>query len=452
MASITFGGLASGLDTNSIIDKLMSIERQPIDRLQKQRQQETTRRTLIGDILTKMNSLSTAVLALNTQAAVQGRSVDVPQGAPFSATVQGAAPTGAYSIQVNALAQAQRTYSNAVANADTTGIFTAGTIAVTVGGTTANVNVNGADSLNTLATKLNATGLRLSAAVIYDGTNYRMVVNGADTGASNAITFSDPAGTGLGLDAPANTVVAAQNASVKIDGLTVTSSSNTVSGSIPGVTLTLKGTSGTASTLTVSQDPEKLKTALKGVVEAYNAVMSLVNKQFPSDSKSQLGPETLAGDSTLRQLQGSLLGLPTVRGGPAGNAFTTLAEIGVNVDRYGTMSIDQDRLQKSLDRDASAVTNLLAGTDSTNGVMKKIADGFKIYTDFVDGALPGKQKTIDSRIQILDADIARMEAAATAYETNLRQQFTAMEQLISSLQSQTGALTAQLGLGRSGNG
>lgn len=451
MASITFGGLASGLDTNSIIDKLMTIERQPIDRLQQQRQQETSRRTLIGDILTKMNSLSTAVLALNTQTAVQGRAVDVPQGAPFSAAVQGGAPTGAYSIEVSALAQAQRTYSSAVSNADTTGLFSAGTVTVSVGGTSADVSVTASDSLNTLATKLNATGLRLSAAVIYDGTNYRMVVNGADTGSSNAITFSDPAGTGLGLDVPANTVVAAQNASVKIDGLTVTSSSNTVSGSIPGVTLTLKGTSGTASTLSVTQDPEKLKTSLKGIVDAYNAVMTQVNKQFASDGKTQLGPETLAGDSTIRQLQVTLLGMPTVRGGPTGNTFTTLAEIGLNVDRFGAMSIDQDRLQKALDRDPSAVTNLLVGTDATNGVMKKIADSFKLYTDFVDGALPGKQKTIDTRLQIIDADIARMESAMTVYERNLRQQFTAMEQLISSLQSQTGALTAQLGLGQNNN-
>ena len=120
MASpITFGGLASGMDTNSIIDKLVQIERQPIQALQTQRAQETSKKALIGYINTKLTTLSSKLDVLKTQTAVQGRKIDLDDAAPFTADVQGGAPTGTYSIQVNQLAKAQRTYSNTFAGADT---------------------------------------------------------------------------------------------------------------------------------------------------------------------------------------------------------------------------------------------------------------------------------------------------------------------------------------------
>lgn len=450
MASpITFGGLASGIDTNSIIDKLVQVERQPIISLQTEKAQANARKQLLGDISTKLGTLTDKFNALKTQAAVQGRKIDVPKDAPFTADVQGSAPVGSYSIQVTQLAKAQRTYSNTFAGADTAGLLAAGTIGLTIGGTTANVTVAATDTLNTVAQKINASGLRVSAAVVYDGTNYRMVLNGRDTGAANAITITDT-GTGSGLNVAANTVVAAQNAQIKMDGIDVSSATNTISNSLPGVTLTLKTTSATPTNISVSEDSSKLKAALKDIAEAYNAVMGVLNKQFTTDGKTQLGPETLAGDSTARQMQTTLLQMPTMIAGPMGNAFTTLAEIGVNVDRYGTMSIDEARLDKALTTDANAVANLVAGSDTTNGAMKKLGDSLKLYTDFVDGAIAVKQKTIDARIKVIDDDIARMDTAAAAYEQRLRQQFSQMEQLISSFQSQTNYLT-QLSSSNSSN-
>lgn len=448
MASpITFGGLASGLDTNAIVDKLVQVERQPILRLQRQREAENARKTLIGELVAKVSTLTTRLDALKTQAAVQGRKADLPAGAPLTAEVQGGAPTGSYSIQVNQLATAQRTYSNAFADAEATGILTAGTISFSIGASSASIHVTNGDSLNSVVQKINASGLRLSAAVVYDGTHYRIVINGRDSGSANAIRITDGAGTGLGLDNPAHTVVAAQNAQITIDGIVVSSPTNTIAGSIPGVTLTLKAASAGPTTLTVAENPDGLKTALKDIAAAYNEVMGLLNKQLTTDGKNNpLGPETLAGDSTARQLQATLFGLTTLTAGPPGNPFSTLAEIGLTVDRFGVMSLDEARLQRALSTNSTAVANLIAGSDASNGAMKRITDQLRLYTDLVDGVLPSKQKTIDSRIKSIDDDIARMEAAAQAYERRIRQQFIEMEQIIASFQSQSGAL-AQLSLG-----
>ncbi|MCS6912319.1 MAG: flagellar filament capping protein FliD [Myxococcales bacterium] len=448
MASpITFGGLASGLDTNAIVDKLVQVERQPILRLQRQREAENARKALIGELVTKVSTLASKLDALKTHAAVQGRKVDLPSGAPLVAEVQGGAPTGSYSIQVNRLATAQRTYSNTFADAEATGIFTAGTISLSIGASSASIHVTNADSLNSVAQKINASGLRLSAAVVYDGTHYRLVLNGRDTGSANAIHITDPGGTGLGLDNPAHTVVAAQNAQITVDGIVVSSPTNTVSGSIPGVTLTLKATTPEPITLMVAENPDGLKAALKDIASAYNEVMGLLNKQFTNDGKNHpLGPETLAGDSSIRQLQAMLFGMTTLVGGPPGNTFSTLAEIGLTVDRFGVMSLDEARLQRALSTSSTDVANLIAGSDASNGAMRRITEQLKLYTDLVDGVLPNKQKSIDTRIKSIDDDIARMEAAAQAYERRIRQQFIEMEQIIASFQSQSGAL-AQLSLG-----
>src|SRR5262245_11427107 len=106
---IVFGGLASGMDTNAIIDKLVSIERQSITRLENQKKAGTTRKTLISDLITKLGTLSTELGKLNTSTAVKGRTFSLADTADFTATVSGGAPIGSYNINVTQLAQAQRT-------------------------------------------------------------------------------------------------------------------------------------------------------------------------------------------------------------------------------------------------------------------------------------------------------------------------------------------------------
>lgn len=450
MASpITFGGLASGIDTNSIIEKLVQVERQPITTLQQERADQQARKALVTSLTSKLSALADSLKPLELQSGVQGRAVSTPGGAPFTATVTGTAPVGSYDISVLLLAQAQRTYSNSFASADVAAGLNAGTVTLTTGGKSAQVSVTAADTLSDVAGKINNAGLALSAAVIYDGAQYRIVINGQSTGGQNAISFSDPASTGLGLDVPANTVVQAQDAKITVDGLTARSSTNTFSGIIPGVTLTVaalsavNGNGAPATTaLRVEDDPGKLSMALQAIVSSFNAAMGAVQAQIPAaDGTKRLGSNTLVGETVVRDAQVALMSFTTTAAGPVGNRYGTLAELGVSIDRYGTMTLDQQKLRVALTRDAGAVTNLLTGS---SGVMKKLGAMLKGFTDFVDGTLSNKGKTIDSRIQDIDAKVEQLDRAATAYETNLRQQFAAMEQLIASFNSQTSSLTSIL--------
>ncbi len=436
---ITFGGLSSGLDTNSIITKLVQIEKQPIVDMQTSVTAAQNRQSILADLSTKLSTLQTSLSALNTQAGVQGRTVNVAAGATYTATAAGNAAVGNYNVVVSQLAQAQRTYSNTYSDPAAKGL-TAGTITISEGGKKASISVTGADSLNTVASKINSSGLNLSASVVYDGTKYRMVVNGEDTGQQNAIKFTD-SGTGLGLNLVANTVLAAKDAKLTVDGLAVTAATNTVTGIVPGVTLTLSGTAKTHYTLSVTDDPTKLQTTLQSVATAYNAVMDQVNKQMPkAGATSQPGAGSLAADPAVLQLQSTMRGLTVLTGGPKGNAFTSLVEIGISVDRYGTMSLDTNRLQTALATHSGAVTDLLVGTNGTNGLSTKLANRVTMYTDPVGGVLTSDSQGIGRQITTMNHSIDRMSRLADVYQQGLQNQFSVMEQLISRYNGQTSSL------------
>jgi flagellar hook-associated protein 2 len=297
-----------------------------------------------------------------------------------------------------------------------------------------------------VADKINVSGLDLSASVVYDGSAYHLVINGNDSGQKNAITFTD-SGTGLGLDVAANTKVSAQDAQLQVDKLAVTSATNTVTGIIPGVTLTLNGTSANDYSLGVVNDPTKLQNSLQAVVTAYNAVMGEVNQQMPQPgSTTQLGANTLVGDPAMLQLQSMMLDLPITTGGPAGNTYTMLSDIGINVDSTGTMSLDTNKLQAALTNDPTAVTNLLVGTNGTNGLASALANTISTFTDPVDGVLQADSQGIAQQISSQNDDIAQMNTMAQAYQQSLQTQFSAMEQLISSYQGQTSSLAGLTGL------
>ncbi len=441
---ITFGGISSGIDTNSIITKLVQIEKRPIVDLQTRVTSAQTRQGLLGGLSTKVNDLQTSLRALTTQAGISGRAATVASGAPYTATAGPGSALGDYSVIVNQLAQAQRTYSNAFPDPAKAGLLKAGTLTLSTGGKSASITIGAGDNLNQVASQINGAGLSLTASVVYDGSEYRMVINGGSAGKQNAVTFAD-AGTGLALDVPANTVIPAKDARLSVDGLVVSSSSNNVTGIIPGIALSLTGTSGTAYTTSITNDPTKLQTSLEAVATAYNAVMGLVGKQMPqTGSSTPLDDTTLVGDSAVLQLQTTMFNLPVSTAGPKGNTFTALAEIGLTVDRYGTMSLDANRLQTVMATKGSAVIDLLVGTDGKNGLASKLANGVQAFTDPVSGVLVSDNQSIGQQITAMNKSIDRMSRMADAYQTNLQAQFSAMEQLISTYNSQTSSLTQML--------
>jgi len=426
MATISFGGLGSGLDTNSIVTGLVNASQGPLNQIKNQATGLTTVNTSLSNVATVLGKLQTALEAVDEVKEVGSYTASSSNSA-IVATATGSASPGSYQVSVDRLATEQRTYSTGYGASDSA-LGVSGALNFSIGGGTAtSISLDSSDTLDSIASKINSSGARVSASVINDGSQFRLQVRGLDTGAANAITFS---GTALGLDVKDNTRQAAQDSQVTIDGFAITRSSNQVIGAISGVTLNLTATTaaGSPSTVKVDTDPNGLKNKLSSVVSAYNAVVDMVHN-LAGFGSTKASVDGLAGDSLLRSLTSRM---SNAVGTQVGNGtYQTLGSIGVSLDRDGHMSLDSDKLNKALAADPSGVANVIAGPDSTTGAVDVLRDVVKAFGLAGTGAIAQRQTSLASRIKDTNARADKEQARLDAYADALRKQFTALDTLMS---------------------
>lgn len=444
MANISFGGIASGLDTGAIITALVNEAKQPMDLLTQQQSDYKSQSTKLSNINTKLTALQDAAKALDTKTEALGNTVTSSDTSVLSATAIGGAAMGSFSIQVTSVAQAERSYSSTFSSSSQAGLAGTGTLSIAVGSNTAvNVDITADDTLNTIAQKINSSGANVSAGIFYDGSNYRLQVTGTQTGKANAIDFTETAGLSLGLSAAGAEKQSASDAVVVIDGLqelTVTSSSNTITGAVPGVTLNVAKT-GT-STVGVDRDSDGLKTKLNTFIKAYNDVMNTLNAEFDYVGVAK-GADSLNGDSAMQTLQASLRNMVGKSVDNGGSMLSTLASIGVSSQRDGTLSLDDAKFGSAVSTDYDGVASLLAGKVDGQGVMGQISAGIDPYTA-TDGILHNRIDGLATRNRDIDKQLADMQTRLDDYQSQLEEKYSTLEQTIGNLKNQGSALTSIL--------
>jgi flagellar hook-associated protein 2 len=440
--AIQFGGLASGLDVNAIIDGLMKVERVPLDRLLARKASVDKAKDAVSDLSKKLAALRAAADTLATPSSYASFAVTSADATTVAATVSGAAAPGVYGIRVNALAKEERTQSNTWTSS-TSALNTSGTLGITVGSNPqVDVAINNADSLATIASKINASGARVSASVVYDGTSYRLLVRGLDTGAANAITFVEAGGLNLGLALAANQIQAAENASFVMDGITITRPTNQVSDLIPGVTLALGKVSSATVNVTVASDPEALKKKIESFVTAYNDVVKAAHDAAGFGSQKAVTPE-LSGDPSIRSALSRLAEIMYTPVTGTTGPYTTLASVGLAQKSDGTIAIDGAKLSSALAANATAVAKLFT-VDSTlgaTGAMGAFKSAIDLISTDAGSLLKSRIDGLASLSQRLQKDADALELRASRYESRLRQQFTALEKRMSAYQSQLAAVS-----------
>ena len=438
--TITFGGIGSGMDTESIVSALVGVERTGQQQLASKLSATNSSISNLSSISSLLSKLKTAADALDTATEV-GSYKATSSNTAIVASANGLASPGKYSIQVDKLAKEQRTYSNTIASASTA-LGQAGTLSLKVGsGTAVNINVAATDKLDDVINKINSAGLRVSASAFFDGTNYRIQLRGQDTGAANNLTITET-GTTFGFNTVGNTVQAAQDAEIKLDGFTIKSATNQITGAIRGVTLALTAETTSAVSVGVDSDPEGLKTKLNALVEAYNAVVTKV-KDTAGSGSIKARDEVLAGDSTLRSLTSRISrALQTDIGGTG--QYRTLGSVGLSLDRNGKLSLDSVKLDKALAADSAGVTTLLAGTDTAKGVLDTVSEVADAFTRRDTGLLSIKNTALTDQTKRLQARIDREETRINRYADLLRKQFTQMDTQVAGWNAQGNYLSNAL--------
>ena len=320
-----------------------------------------------------LSNLQSALGGLANIQTLAQRSVGVSPNGAVTATAGNTTQPGTYALTGIHLATAESLISSGSPSAS--GSFGAGTLTIRVGNQTAvNINIaSGSSSLADIAQAIDQANAGIRASVVFDGSKYHLVLTGDGTGAANAFTVTgsgalagfsyNPAASGLGLSSSAT------NASFSLDGLTITSGSNTINGVVPGLSLTL-AQSG-AATVTVSQNANALEHAANNLVSALNSVLSTITKNASYTPTSGGGP--LFGNVGIEIIRSDLLSAISRSANPAaalGSPYSSLSSIGFTVTSGGTITFDAATFENAAQTNYGAVASLLGevGTATNAGV------------------------------------------------------------------------------------
>jgi len=476
MAIITFGGLATGLPTDDIVTKLMAVQRSPIDRLENDKEYEATRLKAYSQLNTRLTDLKTAVDAMNITSEVRTTKVSLSSVSAITATSADATP-GSYNISVAQIAQVQKNVSIGYVS-KTSATFGTGT--VTVNGKAITIDSTN-NSLQGLMTAINAqsgtTGV--NATIINDGNGvnpYHLILTGKD--ASTSYTATSQLTGGLGVELNITKTQDAKQAVLFVDGTKVVSNSNNVSDVISGVTMTLNAVSAKSyagtpeagvdswdwvdpptyinTTMNVVADPGTLKEKISTFVSSYNKVMEWINQGYDTKTakdtnktdstatdttkEEDILSDYLRGDSTVRGIKRGLQSILTDSVNVTGS-LQILRDIGISTNNNGTLTLNSSKLDKALESGLDGMVKLLAGEDNVDGVMKKFNSYLIDRTSTTQGMYADKKNQYKTRVERLDTQIAQKETMMEKIEKTMRARFTAMELLVSNLNSQSNYLT-----------
>ncbi len=436
MTAVTFSGLASGLDTSSLISQLVAAEKVPEQQLQSEQSDLSAKKSIVDNLSTTVASLGSLMGGMTLSSDVQYRTASASD-AHVTVAASGDATATAHDVRVDQLAKSQVTTSRTFASAGA-GVLGDGGLTIQTGtGTPANVTWSATDTLADVASKINDAKAGVSASVLYDGSSYRLVVSADQTGTTNAATFTD-SGDSLDLSDPANVQVAAQDAKVTIDGIQVTRPTNIIDDALNGVTITAVSAQAATdpdTTLTVSVDHDAIKSQLGLLVNDYNGIISAINQQL-TYTGTTAGTDTLFGDSTLQQLKSTMDSIATKSFGGM-----TMSDLGLTFDKTGVLSLDDTTLDAKLDANPNALNDLFV----TGGLSQSFVDMSNAYTEAGDGILTSKSQGFTDESTQLQSQIDQIESNATALQTRLQDQFNALEATMSKLNSQASQVSSILG-------
>lgn len=405
MAGLTAAGIGSGLDVNGLVTQLMSVERRGLSVIQRSQSGIQTKLSAYGSISGSLSSLAEAARRLTQPSVVTSLTATSSNKEMVTATADSTAVPGSSSVNVTQLAQVQRLISPRV-NDVTTAIGT-GRLTIAVGTYDSNDNSftnksgttpvtieigEGQNTLEGLRDAINNANAGVAASLVNDGQGFRLVLTSSSSGASNSIkltvedndgnnlddetggatpaaaSFStanlgglsflafDPTAGGQGSGRNLQQIQAAQSAQFTIDGIPITSETNTVTGAVKGVTFNLNQVTTTPVRLDIKQDTTIVTNAVNAFVGAFNATSNLLKAQ--GASTGDLSRETMPSQIQ-RELRAALRGTLSAYN-------LSMSDVGMSFDKDGILSLNTSKFTEALAKDPTIARKLFADTGSTS--------------------------------------------------------------------------------------
>lgn len=380
---LNFTGLASGIDTSKIIDGLTSLTQNRIKAFRERQAVQTATQAVFTGLQSKLSALQGTLpaLARSIGGAVEARKVTSTDETALTGTASTSAANGSYTIKVNSLAQAQQLGSTTFSSPTVT--LKTGTVQFQVGtGNSSTITIDSSNNtLQGLAQAINNANIDVKAAVVGDGTNYRLLLSSTKTGAGNTISITNnlTLGSGASINLSNQVVQAASDAEIQIGSgpgaIIVTHSTNRIDNVIAGVTLNLSKADSTKSiNLTVGADTTMAVNAVQDFVKAYNDVIDYIDARDNFDPQSQTAGPLLGNRDTAELRTALAMALSSAVPGVNG-AMNRMQAVGLSFDDKGRMVFDSSKLSRAINDEIPGISSAdvkrlfaLSGTSDANAV------------------------------------------------------------------------------------
>ncbi|WAM51574.1 flagellar filament capping protein FliD [Vreelandella venusta] len=446
MASISSLGIGSGLKLNELLDQLQDAERGKLKPIERQLETQQTKISAYGQLQSALSQFQTAAAELNDSALYESLSTNVG-GDAITATADGEAQPGSYNVTVNTLATRGTLASEGVAELDASLTTAEQTLTFSFGdGSSKEVTIGANSSLEDIRDAINASeDSGVNATIVNDGTNYRLALSSSETGADASITGFSFSGTEPFAADTDNTLQAGTDAALTVNGIAITSPTNQVEGAIQGVTLNLQEEGD--STVEVEQNTRAVREAITGFVDAYNELKGTIGELTSYNAETGVAGE-LNGDNTVRTVESRMRSI--LSGGIEGE-FSVLSDIGISLQRDGTLSIDESELDNAIVNNQDALSVFFAGDADESGMAGQLNQGLDQLlgtNGAVKGAITGAENRVESLVEHYTRTEQNIERTISRYRTQFGQldsMIAQMNQTSSYLTQQFDALDAQLG-------
>ena len=427
-------GGTTGIDVTSAVDAILYADRAPERGWQAQQATLSSQTAALNQLSSESSSLADALSTLqSTSGSLSAATATSSNTNILTATAAGGTAASSHLIVVNNLATTGSWYSDAQTNSSTP--LTAGSFEITAGGATTTISVSSSDTLDSLAASINSKSLGVTANIVTDSTGARLTLVSTASGASGDFTVGNDSSVAF---TRANT---GKDASLTVDGVPISSATNTVTGALSGVTLDLTSSDpNTEISLNVAPDTSSITSAVNSFVTAYNTLITDVNSQFSYDSSTGTAG-VLQSDSTIQALQSALLSATTYSSGSG--TISTLDALGISTNSDGTLTVNSATLASAISTNSAAVSSFFQGT-SDSGFAASLTSTLNTYTDTTQGAFTIDLTSISNEYQDLTDQTNSLEVYLTAQQTILTAKYNAADIAIQQLPQQLAQIKALL--------
>jgi flagellar hook-associated protein 2 len=428
------GSSSSGLDVTTAVTAAVTAAEQPETAWSNQLTSLENQTSALQQIQTDVQNLDNDVQQLNSiTGPLASNTVTSSNSSIVSASAASGTALGNHVVTVNNLATTATWTSGEFASSSTD--LPAGSFTITTGsGATQTITTDGTESLTDVANGINGDNLGVTASVITDANGARLAIVANASGSASNFTVSGS--SNFGFTQP----VTGTNAALTVDGVSISSASNTVTGALSGVTLNLEGASaGTPVTLDIQPDTASASTAINQFVTDYNAVITDINAQFDDTSSGQ-GP--LAQDSNIINLQNAV---EQSLDFSAPGSSVNLSSLGISINQNGTLSVDSSTLQNTLQNNFAGVQSYFQGA-ALNGFANNMDQQLTNFLSPANGAFTVDLQSMNSQETTLKDDITNYQTSVVdPLQTRMTAQFSEAEEELQELPNELKQISAEFG-------